>query len=141
MPSIHTEQFGELHYDEASALLFPRGLPGFEQSRRFVLLDNPDFAPVVHLQSLETGNLCFLALPVRSVDPDYETILSEEDREALGLADADQPTVDLALLSAAQDGSLSANLLAPVVIHLAKQRGVQAVRFDSRYSHKEPLCS
>jgi flagellar assembly factor FliW len=146
MPSLQTEQFGELHYEEDAALVFPRGLPGFEQSRRFVLLDNPDFAPLVHLQSLETGGLCFLALPVRSVDPGYETVLSQEDREALGLDDVQQPTLDLALLTAAEDGSLSANLLAPIVIHLATQRGVQAVRLDSRYSHQHllsevPACS
>jgi flagellar assembly factor FliW len=139
MPSILTEQFGELHYEEDAALLFPRGLPGFEQRRRFVLLDDPNLAPLVHLQSLETGNLCFLALPVRSVDPDYETMLSSEDREVLEFGDKHLPTLDLALLSATEDGRLSANLLAPVVIDLATQRGVQAVRFDSRYSHKHPL--
>jgi flagellar assembly factor FliW len=146
MPSIHTEQFGELQYEEDATLVFPRGLPGFESSRRFVLLDNPDLAPMVHLQSLETGDLCFLALPVHTIDPDYQTVLSEEDREALWLANTEHLTLDLALLSASQEGSLSANLLAPVVIDLATRRAVQAVRFDSRYSHQHslnevPACS
>ena len=142
MPSLQTEQFGELEYSEDAALLFPRGLPGFEQVRRFVLLDNTEFAPMVHLQSLETGDLCFLALPVRSIDPAYETMLSGEDRDVLGRG----PTLDLALLSADSDGNLSANLLAPVVIDLATRRAVQAVRFDTRYSHQHmlsevPVCS
>ncbi len=145
MPSILTEQFGELHYEERATLVFPKGLPGFEHCRHFVLLDNPELAPLVHLQSLETGDLCFLALPVRSIDPGYETVLSADDRDALG-AGTQTETLDLALLSATGDGNLSANLLAPVVIDLATQRGVQAVRFDSKYSHRHalreaPACS
>lgn len=141
MPRAYSEQFGELDYAEDAALLFPRGLPGFEQCRRFVLLDNPRHAPLVHLQSLENAGLCFLALPVRAVEPDYETALSEDDAEALGTA---APALELALLSVAAGGRLTANLLAPVVIDLATHRAVQAVRCDARYSHQHPvgdLCS
>jgi flagellar assembly factor FliW len=47
--------------------------------------------------------------------------------------------VCLALLSAAENGPLTANLLAPVVINLAAGRAVQAVRSDRAYSHKHPL--
>ena len=142
MPRVQTEQFGELEYSEDAALLFTRGLPGFEAARRFVLLDDAELAPLVHLQSLEIGGLCFLALPVRSIEPEYETALTGEDREVLGRG----PTLDLALLSADHEGSLSANLLAPVVIDLATRRAVQAVRADSRYSYRHslsevPVCS
>jgi flagellar assembly factor FliW len=42
MPHVQTEQFGELEYSEESALLFARGLPGFEGARRFVLLDDAE---------------------------------------------------------------------------------------------------
>ena len=142
MPRAHTEQFGELDYAEESTLLFPRGLPGFETCHRFVLLDNPELAPLVHLQSLETGGLCFLALPIRSIDPAYETSLANEDRATIGLdpgADLRQATLELTLLSTTTDGQLSANLLAPIVIHLATRKAVQAVRLDSRYSHQHEL--
>ncbi len=142
MPRAHTEQFGELDYAEASTLTFPRGIPGFEECRHFVLLDEPSLAPLVHMQSLETPELCFLALPVRALDESYETALSPEDRETAGLSELDEPgraTLDLALLSVATDGRLTANLLAPVVINLATRTAVQAVRADTRYSHQHLL--
>lgn len=142
MPRAHTEQFGELEYASDSTLTFPRGLPGFEECRQFVLLDQPDLAPLVYMQSLETPELCFLALPVRAVVPDYEISLSPEDCEAAGMDDAAGPgrsTLDLALLSVAVDGRLTANLLAPVVINLATRQAVQAVRSDTRYSHAHVL--
>lgn len=142
MPRAITKQFGELEYTPDSALTFPRGLPGFEDCRQFVLLDQPDFSPLVHMQSLETPELCFLALPVRTVDEAYEIALSPEDREAAGLGDLDEPgraTLDLALLSVATDGRLTANLLAPIVINLTTRQAVQAVRGDTRYSHAQVL--
>jgi flagellar assembly factor FliW len=45
----------------------------------------------------------------------------------------------LAIVSAQTDGTLTANLLAPVVINLNTRVGVQAVRQDARYSHQHKL--
>jgi len=139
MPVAHTEQFGDLEYTEDATLLFPRGLPGFEQTRRFVILDQPDLSPLIHLQSLEAPDLCFLALPIHTLDPDYDPALTPEDQQALSLPFHKPATLLLALLSVATDGSLTANLLAPIVVNLANRSAVQAVRTDTRYSHQHPV--
>jgi flagellar assembly factor FliW len=142
MPSAQTEQFGELNYSEESTLEFPRGLPGFEECRRFLLVEGQAPAPLVHMQSLEIQELCFLALPVRVIDKDYETALTAEERSLLELeagAKLGRTTLDLALLSVAPDGGLTANLLAPIVVNLANRVAVQAVRLDQRYSHQHAL--
>lgn len=136
MPRVHTGQFGELDYEEESTLLFPRGLPGFEHCRRFVLLNQPSLEPLIHMQSLEIPDLCFLALPVQTIDSTYETELAPEDQETLGDS---AMTLDLALLSVASEGNVSANLLAPVVINLTDRIAVQAVRSDLKYSHQHPV--
>jgi flagellar assembly factor FliW len=140
MPSANTEQFGVIEYAEESTISFPRGLPGFEQCRQFVMLDAPGLAPLVHLQSLEIPGLCFLALPVRSIDGDYQTALTAEDCEVLGLDTGERSTLDLAMLAVAADGRLTANLMAPIVIHLSNGHAVQAVRADARYSHQHVLA-
>jgi flagellar assembly factor FliW len=139
MPSAQTEQFGELHYTDDVTLTFPRGLPGFESCRKFVILDEPRLAPLLHLQSLEIPALCFLALPVRTLDAAYETMLSAEDRDTLGVSEGQAATLDLAMLAVATDGQLTANLMAPVVIDLSTRRAVQAVRSDARYSHQHEV--
>jgi flagellar assembly factor FliW len=48
-------------------------------------------------------------------------------------------TLDLALLSIADGGRMTANLLAPIVINLADRVAVQAVRSDLKYSHQHPV--
>jgi flagellar assembly factor FliW len=139
MPHALTAQFGTLDFEDDAVLSFPAGLPGFEHCRQFVLLEQPGLAPLVHLQSLEMEELCFLALPVQAIDAAYQPVVLPEDLNALGLSDIAQPSLLLALLAVAPDGSLTANLMAPVVVNLATRVAVQAVRADTRYSHEHAL--
>jgi flagellar assembly factor FliW len=143
---ILTRQFGALEFEAAAVLEFPAGLPGFEDQTRFVLVEQPATAPVVFLQSLLSPELCFLAAPMVAVDPGYDLAVTPEDLRLIELDDQRQPrpgdeVVCLALLSAAEDGPLTANLLAPVVVNVRTRRAIQAVRVDSRYSHVHPLAT
>jgi flagellar assembly factor FliW len=145
MPELHTRRFGALSYDLSAVVTFPGGLPGFENETRFVLVEQPDLAPVVCLQSIDTPELCFLASPVAAFVPGYELNISREDLDRLELDPEDplQPGPDLlclAILCAPENGPVTANLLAPVVIHLPTRRAVQAVRTDSRYSHQHAIA-
>lgn len=146
MPEIVTRQFGRLTYEESATVHFPSGLPGFERLRRFLLIENP---PLAFLQSIESPSLCFLAAPVESIDSGYQLSLTTEDLRILDLENVPRigkEVACLAILSPAENGSWTANLLAPVVIQAATRRAVQAVRMDARYSHRHPvgevpLCS
>jgi flagellar assembly factor FliW len=138
MPTALTQRFGALAYEDASALRFPGGLPGFEDHYRFVIVEQRELSPIVFLQSLESADLCFLALPVQVVEPSYEAEISPDDLEAIGL-DPSKEYVCLALLASAENGRLTANLLAPVVINPSTRTAVQSVRSDTRYSHQHAL--
>ena len=124
-------------------VLFPYGLPGFEQEQRFRLVEHPKLAPLVLLQSEETADLCFVTLPVATLVPGYHLAVAESEYEALGLnpaASAAGPSVlALAIVTLPENGPASANLLAPVVINLSSGRAVQTVRADQQYSHQHPI--
>lgn len=116
-------------------LKFPAGIPAFEQETAFYLLAPKETAPIVFLQSARTAGLCFLAVPVEHVAPDYELALSSDDATAAGFAAGgarDEMQV-LAILTPS-GRSVTANLLAPVVVNAARGMAVQAVRSDNRYS-------
>jgi flagellar assembly factor FliW len=144
MPLVAIGRFGQFEYDESGAIEFPVGLPGFEQHHRFVVVEQPGLAPLVFLQSLESPDLSLPAVPVTLVDPRYEMGVTPDDQELLGLDMSRQPApgrevLCLAILTAPPDGRPTANLLAPVVINLSRCVGVQAVRADTRYSHRHVL--
>ncbi len=142
MPLIETKYFGTMSYEDESVFDFPCGLPAFEDEKRFVFIEIAEYAPLVFLQSLTRPSLCFLALPVLSVDPDYRLELSSEDRAALeleGQSECGGGILALALLSLHDGFPATANLMAPVVVDTRTRRALQAIRMDRRYSHQHPL--
>ncbi len=126
-------------------LTFPHGLPGFEGATRFVLRERASFAPVAFLECVDRENLCFLVAPVGALVEDYSISAAPEDLRALGLDEAQQPengdVLCLAILTAPQNGPLTANLLAPVMVNRATNTAVQAVRADTQYSHQHTVVS
>jgi flagellar assembly factor FliW len=145
MPQARTKYFGTLEYREQDVVRFPSGLPAFEDESRFLVIEPPDRAPLAFLQSMRQPELCFLALPVLAIDPQYNLAMTEEDLEALELDTSRQPAIGvevdcLAIVAVPESGPASANLLAPIVIHRGSRLGVQAIRVDSTYSHQHPVA-
>lgn len=144
MPQFVTNQFGPIEYTEEAAWEFPHGLPAFEDQTRFLPIEPPVYAPIVFLQSLIRPELCFLALRVGDLLPDYRLNVSSDDLAALDLEATRQPTIGeevlcLVILSVTGNQPPTANLLAPVVVNQRNRRAVQAVRMDTAYSHQHPL--
>jgi len=143
MPSLDTKNFGRIAFEPQDAIEFPRGLPGFEDRRRFLAIRQERTAPLVFLQSLEDPGLCFTTAPVLAVDPQFRLKMSEEDRETAGLASVRRPRIGkdvwaLAVIAVRETGP-TVNLLAPLVINLRSLRAVQAVMGESAYSHRHAL--
>ena len=144
MPEFRTKYFDTVRFEEQSVIRFPAGLPGFEQERRFLLIEQPINKPIVFIQSLSRPELCFLSLPVLMAQPGYRLHVAPEDLRALGLPESRQPAVGqdilaLAIISLAENRPPTANLLSPIVISLKNRTAVQAIQVDSGYTHQHPL--
>ena len=59
--------FGEMDVDRRDIIRFPDGLPGFEQSRAFVLLTSEANAPLQYLHAVEGPSASFLAIDPKLV--------------------------------------------------------------------------
>jgi flagellar assembly factor FliW len=145
MPAVQTKYFGTLPYVEESAFDFPQGLPAFEQEKSFVLIEAPEQAPLVFLQSMLRPSLCFMAFPILVVDKQYQLAIAPEDLEELGLDPRRQPELGseamvLALVTLHDEFPATANLMAPIVLNVKTRRGLQAIRRDARYSHEHPVA-
>lgn len=144
MPKLSTVYFQELEYSNDAVFDFPAGLPGFEDQIAFLFLEQPHTRPLVFIQSLLNPGLCFLALPVLAVDPDYRLSLSPEDLAALGLEGQPTPQIGagigcFVLLTVAQDAPPTVNLMSPLVVNLRSRKGIQAIPANSPYSLRHPL--
>jgi flagellar assembly factor FliW len=139
-----TRYFGPVEYDEESVMVFPDGIPAFEQEKRFLALRQPINEPMVFLQSLANPELCFATLPALSACPGYRLSMAPEDLDALGLETGRQPAIGrdvlcLTILSLEENAPPTANLLAPIVVNIRTLRGRQTIQTECPYSHREVL--
>lgn len=115
----------------------PDGLPGFEQCRRFVVVQSEALQPFTCLQSLDEPRPSFLTLDPRQIVADYGLPLAEGDRARLD-ARAGDDLLWLALVCVGGE-TATANLRAPVMINARTMRGIQVIPTDSPYSTAHPL--
>jgi flagellar assembly factor FliW len=144
VPQILTKYFGPLDYQQRDVVRFPSGLPAFEEELEFLVIEPAAKAPLAFLQSTRQAGLCFLALPILTIDPHYALAVSAEDLAELGLDASRQPAIGgevdcLAVIAAPEHAPPTANLLAPIVINRKNRLGLQAIRVDSTYSHQHRL--
>jgi flagellar assembly factor FliW len=142
MPQCETKYFGTVSYEASAAVEFAAGLPGFESCHRFLPIEEAARRPLIFLQSLEQPGLCFVTLPVAAIEPGYQLKISTEDAAAVGLdPERDLPVdvVCLVVMSIADAGTPTVNLLAPIVINPRNGRAVQSVRDDAVYPCRRPL--
>lgn len=140
--SVQTRYFGTMDYTEDEVILTPLGIPGYVSETDFLLIQLPGQYPLVYLQSLRTPDLCFPALPVRVADPAYELQISEEDSAVLGTSNRPRIGSDvlcLALLAAEEDGTTTANLMAPLVVRIGTRTGVQCLNAGGKYLCRQTL--
>ena len=146
MPKCQTKYQGETDYDEQAVLEFPLGLFGFETETRFVRIDRPALRPLIFLQSLLTQDLCFISLPVSSVDPEYSLTLRPEDLAEVGLVPRTQPEIGkdvecMVIVSIQPGGPTTANLMAPIVVNRKNSKAIQAVSLNQEHTHQARVPS
>ncbi len=111
---------------------FPNGLPGFEGCRGFLLMMSESLGPIQCLKAIEGPTASFLVIDPRRVMPDYRCELSAGDRHRLSVGDNDA-LLWLVLLTIELDGTITANLRAPIVINPERMVGQQVVPHNTVY--------
>lgn len=120
--------FGTFDVKSQDVVTFPRGLPGFEQCRQFVLLSHATLAPLRCLHAVDGSRASFLAVDPQPAMADYRCSLPAEQCDLVG-ADAGTPLVWLALVALSDGEDVpTANLRAPVVINPTSMLAVRPRR-------------
>jgi flagellar assembly factor FliW len=144
MPRLISKYFGELDYGAEAVFEFPWGIPGFEERKAYICVDQPQNHPLIFMQSLDDPKLCFITVPVFVADPEYRLRLTPEDLTAIDLPHDRPPRIGeevlcLSLLAVSDGADPTVNLAAPIVLNLQTRQGIQAIQTDSDYSYRHPL--
>lgn len=132
---VETKHFGEIDYMEENVLVFDSGLPGFENIKKYILIDSPEENSMFKwLQSVENPQLAFAIVNPFLVRGDYDFEISDEDTRELGIESTEDVVVYSILVVPEDLTRVSMNLKAPVIINARKNKGAQIVLDTDKYT-------
>ncbi|MDR1853594.1 MAG: flagellar assembly protein FliW [Azoarcus sp.] len=128
---IESPVLGAVEVTEDKVIEFPAGLPGFEQLHRFVLLHEEGGGGKVYLlQSVDDANVTLSITGPEQLGITYEFPLSDAETASLLLSRPEDAVVAVVIRKDGEgpaNAGLRANFLAPIVINIRQQRGLQKV--------------
>ena len=133
---INATRFGELEVGADEIISFPEGILGFDNLKKFCLVDPGDDTLILWLQSMDQPALAFPVLEPRVFRTDYVVRLSAQELRCLKLDSINQSVVFNILTIPGDVTQMTANLKAPIVINLKDQLGRQVVLQENEYSVK-----
>ncbi len=136
---VKTTRFGELEVNPNDIVTFSEGLLGFENLKKYFVVDPGDSTLILWLQSTEDEKVAFPIIEPKIFKPDYIAKLLPADLNGLELESLQSAKLYSILTIPANVTEMSANLKAPVVINSAKKVGKQIVLQDSKLSVKHEM--
>ena len=136
---IETRRFGLLDVTEEQVLTIDGPVPPFDSASTYVLLPHRVGPPFNWLQSIDEDQMAFIVTQPSVFFPWYRPALPAVELDAVGASCAEDVLI-LAILTPRKDeGIVSANLLAPLIIGRRTGRGRQVVLQGSGYHTRHPL--
>lgn len=135
---IETASWGSLELTGEQIFFFDKGLPGFEEFKKFALIVLDD-SPFSYLQSVDDKNISFMLVDPFAFYPNYEFELPDEEALELGIEDRISIRSMLTLQKPLEDSTV--NLLAPLVLNPLNGKAKQVILHQTVYQTRHPLWS
>jgi len=133
-------KFGTIAVQEEQIIHFPRGILGFADYHRYVLVERED-SVFSFLQSVDEPGLSFVVIMPELVRADYAVELSEEEIELLQISAPEDGKV-FAIVTIPEDvAEMTVNLQAPVVINAKERLGAQLIITGDKYHTKHNVIA
>ena len=133
---INTSRFGNLEVENNEIITFTEGLLGFENLKKFTVVDPGDQTLILWLQSIDDETVAFPIIEPRIFMPDYRVKLLPAELNSLSLENLNDATVYSILTIPQNVTEMSANLKAPIIINNSTKTARQIVLQDSKLEVK-----
>lgn len=129
---IKTTRFGELEVDKKDIIEFTEGLLGFENLKKFFIVDPGDQTLILWLQSIDDAATAFPIIEPKIFQPNYMVKLLPVELNSLSLENLQHASVYTVLTIPQNVTEMSANLKAPIIINNKTKMARQIVLQDSK---------
>ena len=130
---------GEMEYEENNIITFNKGIPGFNELRKFILINLQEYEPFKLFQSLENDEISLIVTSPYEFIKEYEIKLSEETVNNLKINSPEEVMVLTTVTLNSDVEKITTNLQGPIVINTSNNFGEQIIIDNSKYKVKSPL--
>lgn len=136
---IKTKDFDYVNILEEDIITFPQGIYAYENSTKFVVLNNPENQWMTHLQSVEDEQPRFILLDPYMFIDGYNPVLPDGTLEALKASNAKDLRFFVIAVIPKSVKDITINLKSPVVINFKERIGAQVILENSDYTVRTRL--
>jgi flagellar assembly factor FliW len=126
---VQTTRFGNVESRQEEVIVFPQGMIGFESSRHWLILPDPDNQDVAWLQSLAQPQVALPLVSPRKFSPGYRCGVPSRHLAPIHLRSTD--CVYVLCVMSKSGKTLTLNLRSPIIVNLTQRLACQVITTDS----------
>ncbi|CAG7841075.1 Flagellar assembly factor FliW [Clostridium haemolyticum] len=136
---LETKCHGIIEYNKDDVIEFKKGIPGFDNLKKFINfpIENNEVFSVLH--SIENNEIGFIVTSPFSVINDYEINLDDNVINRLKIEKEKDVLVLNTVTLHSKLENITVNLCAPIVINIKTKLGEQIILNNEKYEIKHPL--
>lgn len=128
---IQSKLLGNQEVNPDTIITFPRGLPGFEDQKRFKLFHQDGSEIVYWLQSVDDEGLLFSVAHPLNFNINYSFVLTDEEEALLQVTNSEELLILIVLHKDDEGGTgkptIKGSIKSPLVINTEKRIGLQKI--------------
>ncbi|EGO87124.1 flagellar assembly protein FliW [Clostridium botulinum C] len=136
---LETKCHGIIEYNKDDVIEFKKGIPGFNNLKKFINfpIENNEVFSVLH--SIENNEIGFIVTSPFSIINDYEINLDDNVINRLKIEKEKDVLVLNTVTLHSKLENITVNLCAPIVINIKTKLGEQIILNNGKYEIKHPL--
>lgn len=130
---------GDIQYEEKDIITFNKGLLGFDNLKKFFLVDLVEMEPFKLLHSLENHDIGMIVISPYDFFKDYEIKLNDSTVKNLDIKSENEVKVINTVTLNSDPKKITTNLQGPIIINNSNSLGQQIIVDNLKYQIRQPL--
>jgi len=137
---IETTRFGEIEIDKKKIYLFPEGIPGFPDCKRYCIINNNKNELFKWLQSMDKPEIAFVLFDPFIIDNTYDVFINDSDIKTLNIKKTEDVIITIILtIPKSNPKEMTANMKAPIIFNIKNKKAKQLILEKNNYPLEFPV--
>ena len=138
--TLNTKKFGEINVDKNFVFEFVSPIIGFEDLKKYAIIDIKPDSPFKWLQSIEDMELAFPITLCSYFEIDYQFDIPDEEAQKIDIQNADDVFVfNIVNIPNSNPQGATVNMVAPIILNLANKKAMQTILKDTNFEVRYKL--